>query len=93
MSRNRAWRRKKNYSKAIRKMKLSKSYAFVWEDGWYDHLGQYIKGKIHCSCPLCSAKTRSRKRYGGVISYKHSDKIKIDSMDYKTSVFLKGIEE
>lgn len=46
----------------------------------YKHDGQYIKGKIHCSCPFCSPKTNNRGRYGKAVNYTHSDSIKIESM-------------
>ena len=50
--------------------------------------GRLNKGKIHCSCGMCSAKTRNKgkKRHvkGGnwspVINYKYSDLKKIQSM-------------
>ena len=56
-------------------------------DGGCDHqtqttkekIGKYSKGKIHCSCPMCSAKTnRHDKKYG----YKASDRRKLGSLDY-----------
>ena len=28
--------------------------------GMYDNLNQYSKNKNHCSCPMCSAKTRNK---------------------------------
>ena len=32
-----------------------------WEPYWIvNHRGKLNKGKIHCSCPLCSAKTRNK---------------------------------
>lgn len=40
---------------------------------WYKFNGQYSKGKIHCSCPMCSTKTRKN-------GYKISDKRKLISM-------------
>lgn len=78
MSRDRGWRRKKNWSKAFRKKKL----AYWWH---YKYDGQYIKGKIHCSCPLCGAKTNNKKNlfYCGHRFWKPSDQIKVDKMDAK----------
>ena len=98
--RNREWRRKKDFSKAIRKRKLdfhnywwgfytdssSNPLDFSVRRGFYDNLHQYSKNKIHCSCPMCSAKTRNkgkrrkRKNYAPSINYKISDKRKIESM-------------
>ena len=53
-----AERRHKNMAKAIRKKKLSKIIYGDYE--LYKNLHQYSKNKIHCSCPLCAAKTNSR---------------------------------
>lgn len=47
-TRNRAWRRKKNFSKGRRKKYIAMAVCRNW---WYEHDGQYIKGKIHC-CAL-----------------------------------------
>ena len=74
--RTRAWRRYKNYTKAKRKRdidyydiywwnykKTNDSLDFANQDvGWYNNLHQYSKNKIHCSCPMCSAKTRNKGR-------------------------------
>jgi hypothetical protein len=53
-----AERRHKDIVKAIRKKKLSKIIYGEYE--LYKNLHQYSKNKIHCSCPLCAAKTNSR---------------------------------
>ena len=76
MYRKRAWRRYKNYTKALRKRKIDlnsnwwpysyDNYLTFWINGyrcgWYDNLHQYSKNKIHCSCPMCSFKTNNRGR-------------------------------
>ena len=44
--------------------------------GMYDNLHQYSKNKIHCSCPMCSTKTRNkghRRRYAPAINYRRMD--------------------
>jgi len=47
-------KRRLDVTKALRKRQIStKAYGFAW----YPNLHQYSKGKIHCSCPMCSAKT------------------------------------
>ena len=53
--------------KALRKRRLAEAIYRSWknrneEEAWeyYDNLHQYSKNKIHCSCPLCSAKTRNK---------------------------------
>ena len=78
---NRGNRRKMNYTKAIRKKNISESKL---RDGFYEHLGQYIKGKIHCSCLGCTSysKTNTKGRWcGGKKNYKTSDRRKVESMD------------
>ena len=73
MSRSRAWRRWKNYTKARRKRELDWSLSYPWGNekstnpldfskrvGFYKNLHQYSKNKIHCSCPMCSAKTKNK---------------------------------
>lgn len=71
MSRERSWRRHKDYVKALRKRELDLSVSW-WSEvpadplkfdvsgGMYKNLHQYSKNKIHCSCPSCSAKTRNK---------------------------------
>lgn len=78
--RDRGLRRKTNYKKAIRKKKISEANHI----DWYNHLGQYIKGKIHCSCCLCQTyrKTNTKGKWSkGKKNYKFSDKKKIESMN------------
>ena len=75
--RTKAERRKNDYSKAIRKKNIAEhNYGF----SYYDNIHQYSKNKVHCSCLLCSAKT---SKYGNTPNYKHSDKLKICSMNEK----------
>lgn len=52
------------------------------------------KGKIHCSCALCSAKTRNKgkrrklgKNYAPSINWTHSDMKKVVSMKYKENEY------
>ena len=75
--------------KALRKRRISKEYGY-WSPNsrgeHFDNLHQYSKNKVHCSCPLCSTKTRNkgrrdRKNYQRSINYKKSDLIKQMSMD------------
>ena len=86
-TRNRAWIRKKNYSKGKRKKRIAMSVCRNW---WYEHDGQYIKGKIHCSCPLCSPKTNNRNGYGHLVNYTHSDLMKVESMQDQISEYKNG---
>ena len=92
MSRPRAWRRWKNFTKARRKRELDKELTTPLTDHvdgslqqwlFYKNLHEYSKGKIHCSCPMCSAKTRRN-------GYKISDLRKIDSL--QSSLDEEGID-
>lgn len=73
--------------KALRKKRINNE---VYWDGkeypYYNNLHQYSKNKIHCSCPLCRAKTRNKGRghglYSPSINYSISDKRKIDKLEY-----------
>ena len=58
--RDRQWRRKKNYTKALRKRNMAKAY-YSRDSEWdyYPVLGKFIKNKIHCSCYLCTVKRRT----------------------------------
>ena len=59
--RNRAERRKLRQKKIRRKKKIVKEvYGFPY----YHEDGKYSKGKIHCSCPMCSAKTNTAGIFG-----------------------------
>ena len=80
--RHRGNRRKQNYIKAARKEKIARSIygsALLSEEGWhyFSNLNQYSKGKIHCSCPMCSQKTNMKHNKK---NYKVSDIKKINSM-------------
>lgn len=72
--RDRGWRRKKDFSKAKRKMEINKTICSIDNILFYDNLHQYSKNKIHCTCPLCSAKTRN-------IGNSISDERKKNSLD------------
>ncbi len=78
--------------KAERKRKLSRQmYTWLHSD-YYDNLHQYSKNKIHCSCPMCSTKTRNKgkrmkKNYHRAINYKGSDMRKMISMDDQMEEF------
>ena len=53
---NRGNRRKTDFKKAIRKHKI----ALEIYKGWSHPLHSLSKGKVHCSCPLCAAKTNTK---------------------------------
>lgn len=63
MYRTSAERRHNDVVKALRKRNICRNF-YGWE--YYDNLHQYSKNKIHCSCPICAAKTNMPKyRHGG----------------------------
>ena len=54
---DRGSRRYQTYLKAKRKQDIVHELYDYW---YYPAFGYYRKGKIHCSCPMCSAKTNSK---------------------------------
>ena len=85
-----AYNREVSMRKARRKKRIAKE---IWVCGWsggnyYDNLHQYSKNKIHCSCSMCSAKTRNKGKrrykkgnYDLSLNYKHSDMLKVLAME------------
>ena len=65
-----AQKRRNDVVKALRKRRIAHSYSLFAFTGWYNNLHQYSKNKIHCSCPMCTAKTntKSYKSRGPVCS-------------------------
>ena len=89
--RTRAERRHNDVTKALRKRKIIEE-VYIHMPGstwsWYDNLHQYSKNKIHCSCPLCSAKTKNKgkrraKDYSKSFNPTASMRKRIDEMDYE----------
>lgn len=64
MVHDRAYLRKKSFSKAIRKKNICRNIYYD-EDKYpyYSNLHQYADNKIHCSCYLCTHGYERRKRY------------------------------
>lgn len=84
LQRNRAWRIKTNFHKALHKKYLSSYYCQTFD--WYNNLNQYSKNKIHCSCSICRlGRTKdswcTNGRHGGR-NWKPSDLKKWERMDY-----------
>ena len=85
--RSRAYNRDVSKRKALRKKRISDNFwPHASDYPYYDNLHQYSKNKIHCSCPLCSQKTknkgkRARKNYNPTHNYKASDLRKKVAMD------------
>lgn len=88
--RNRGWRRKKDFSKAKRKKSIDIELSSWNNILCYKNLHEYSKNKIHCSCAMCSAKTRNKgkrrnipKNYAPSINYTIKDQKRKDEMDYE----------
>ena len=88
--RNRGWRRKKDFSKSKRKKDIDAAVYGGYGTHWYNNLHQYSKNKIHCSCGMCSVKTRNkgdRRKLSGnyslSINYTIKDQKRKDEMDYE----------
>ena len=78
--RTKAEKRHNDWKKAIRKKKIINAYGYEL----YDNLHEYSKNKIHCSCPMCSAKTKNKNRYAVYCpahNWSPSDQRKIDEME------------
>ena len=83
-----AYNRDVSRRKALRKKRITEHY--YWHrrgEPYYDNLHQFSKNKIHCSCPMCSQKTknkgqRKRKNYNPTHNYKASDLRRQMALDY-----------
>lgn len=78
--RDRAYLRDVRKRKIQRKKHISRS---VYGLDWYQHDGQYSKGKIHCGCGLC----KPSKKYGlpTTREMRESSRVKILLDDYKSA--------
>lgn len=85
---SRAYNRQMSRRKALRKRRISEQYYGIdREHPYYNNLHQYSKNKIHCSCLLCSRKTRNKGRrnrsnYYKSINYNMPDLKRMIAMDY-----------
>ena len=62
-SRSRTYNRDVSKRKALRKKRIAEEVYYNGKEyPYYNNLHQYSKNKIHCSCPLCSPKTRNKGR-------------------------------
>lgn len=85
---SRAFCREMRFKYINRRKNISNSIYFR---DYFPFDGMYSKGKIHCSCGMCSAKTRNKNykrrhihgNYSPNINYKPSDLKKIQSLDFR----------
>ena len=89
-------KRHNDWKKAIRKKNICEQ---VYGIEYYNNLHQYSKNKVHCSCPLCAAKTgdahNNRKITGthqryGKKNWKIGDKRKIQILNDKLKEYNDG---
>ena len=91
---SRAYNRDVSRRKALRKRRIAREIFTNWlTKDLYDNLHQYSKNKIHCDCPLCSAKTKNKGRrrhkhgnYAPSINYSISDirkKMRMDNGEFE----------
>ena len=73
----RAKRRKERYHQIRRKKSICEAHGFEY----YDHDGQYDKGKVHCGCPLC--KPGKKERLPSEKEVRESAPLEQDLKDYK----------
>lgn len=74
MRTRRAKHRHEDWVHTLRKRNI---FKYVWGDPLTGYpLRKLSKGKVHCSCPMCAAKTKTN-------GWKHSDLKEIERMDYK----------
>ena len=78
-----------SYAKALRKQRITiQCYGNSIEHPYYNSLHRFSKNKIHCSCCICSNKTRNKgkrkhlaRSYRPVLNYPVSDRKRLVSMD------------
>ena len=76
MRRTRAERRHNDWMKIRKKTSIIKNVwnEEDWFEGFWEHQKHRLsKDKVHCSCPICSAKTRTH-------GYKASDLRKLEAL-------------
>jgi transposase-like protein len=86
-----AYNRDVSIRKALRKRRLAREIYHTWgksEWEYYDNLHQFSKNKIHCSCPMCSTKTRNKGKrrakasnYCRSLNYRRADLLRLIAMD------------
>ena len=96
-NRSKEYNRHKSLVKAKRKQKISRSIysSAFWSGDYYNNLHQYSKNKIHCSCGLCSAKTRNKsesrrkipRNYAPNYNPSIKDKKSLERLDYEENMY------
>jgi hypothetical protein len=100
---SRAYNRDVSRRKALRKKRITEEvYYSCYKNNlpYFANLHQFSKGKIHCSCGMCMAKTRNKKyrrrhiygNYAPSINYKISDKRKVEAMAADINEYMDASE-
>lgn len=92
---SRSYNRDVSIRKALRKRRISR-LIYLGDVDYYDNLHQYSKNKIHCSCPLCSQKTKNKGKrkkgnYNRALNYKASDYRKIERLENEREEYYEDI--
>jgi hypothetical protein len=78
--------RNRSYYRHHRKRVIRRKAKIVEQIGWYERrLGCFAKGKIHCSCWMCTEKTR-------ISGYPKSEKVRLESLNHQLSNYLNNRE-
>ena len=89
----RAKRRKTDYKKAVRKKRITEEIYNSGEyGGYFNNLHQFSKNKIHCSCPMCRAKTNQKKLKGNGYGKRGIGTFNMWSVPPKYEVTENGVE-
>lgn len=96
MKRDRAYYRKMREKHIKRKKRIGRCCYF--NEWYYPYDGMFSKNKVHSSSGINTRKTRNKKykrrhikgNYASNINYKHSDLLKIQSMEDEAKDFLEG---
>ena len=79
MNRSKAYNRYQHKKHAIRHKRITQEVYNT--PNYFDEFNKYDSFKIHCSCPMCRAKTAKRKQvFSGGKNWSITDKKKIDKM-------------
>lgn len=86
---SRAYNRDVSKRKALRKRRITQEVYWGGKDHpYYDNLHQFSKNKIHCSCPMCSTKSKNRGKrrekawnYSPTYNWKIADRRRFERMD------------
>lgn len=76
---SRGERRKRDVHAAIRKKRITEQVYHIDGCPYYNNLHQFSKNKIHCSCWMCSAKSKPKS---GGHNWSISDRRKIDQATF-----------